>query len=596
MKFLYLIAILLTLLEVQAQVIPADRRVNWELENQHFQFVQPDAGLSILDFGGSNDGITDNSAAVGLAMEQTEGSAATLFFPPGSYLFNAPVMLQDSIVLKGAGSELTTLLFNFNQQDENAINITGSAQGSKILLDGGFTKNSSKVFTDSAFLFSAGEMVEITEANGDWDVVPISWAVNSVGQMTVIDSVVGDTLYLQSPLRITYDTVLHPSIKKVNPIVNVGISCLTIKRLDEPVDGSSYNINIAYARNCQVSGIESDTSNGSHVYIAKSLTVNITGSYFHHAFQYDGGGTRGYGVTVAHHSSECSIENNIFSHLRHAMMVKTGANGNIIGYNYSRDPYRGEPIHDLSGDISLHGHFAYANLFESNIVQNIIIDHYWGPSGPFNTLFRNRAERWGIIMTTNDVLETSNQNFVGNETTDFNLFYGQYVLTGNDHFQYGNNILNVTLPSGTGDLGDSSYYLKTKPSYWDVNDLWPSIGYPNILDSGTIPAKARFDAGFPLTVCEDSVFTAVQTKPRFFSFQINPNPNKGHFSVTVDESIPENSMLSIFNSWGVSVYQKPIRTRINSAIPISLDLSSGFYLVVLQNGSTVSAKKMIVYE
>ena len=243
MKFLYLIAILLAFSEVQAQVIPAGRRVNWALAKQHFQFTQPEVELNILDFGGSNDGITDNSAAVELALEQAEGSAAILFFPPGSYLFNAPVTLQDSIVLKGSGSEITTLLFDFNQQNQNAITIAGSAQEPKIMLDGGFVKNSSKIFTDSAFLFTVGDMVEITETNGDWDVVPVSWAANAVGQMTVVDSVADDTLYLQSPLRITYDTVLNPSIKKVNPVVNVGISCLTLKRLDEPVNGGSYNIN-----------------------------------------------------------------------------------------------------------------------------------------------------------------------------------------------------------------------------------------------------------------------------------------------------------------------------------------------------------------
>lgn len=596
MRFLYLIAILLVLSEAQSQVIPEDRRVNWALANQHFQFIQPDVELNILDFGGSNDGVTDNSAAVELALEQAEGSAATLFFPPGNYFFSAPITLQDSIVLKGAGSAFTTLLFNFNQQDLNAINITGSSVEPGILLDGGFTVNSSKIFTDSAFMFSAGDMVEITETNGDWDVVPASWAANAVGQMTVVDSVAGDTLFLQSPLRITYDTVLNPSIKKVNPVVNAGISCLTLKRIDQPVNGSSYNLGITYARNCRISGVESDTSNGSHVYIAKSLGIKVAGSYFHHAFQYDGGGTRGYGITLAHHSSECIIENNIYSHLRHAMMVKTGANGNIIGYNYARDPYRSEPIHDLSGDISLHGHYAYANLFESNIVQNIIIDHYWGPSGPYNTLFRNRAELWGIIMTTHDVLETSKQNFVGNETTDFNMFYGQYILTGTDHFEYGNNILTVTHPGGTDDLSDSSYYLKSKPSFWDINDSWPSIGYPNLLDLGTIPAKERYDAGLPLTVCEDSVFTSVQTIHSSFNMSISPIPNQGQFGITLNESLPENSTLTIFNQQGVSVYHRIISAGQNSLIPVSLEVAPGFYWVVLQNNNMIISKKMIVYE
>ncbi|MBM4395981.1 MAG: hypothetical protein FJ087_09850 [Deltaproteobacteria bacterium] len=54
------------------------------------------------------------------------------------------------------------------------------------------------------------------------------------------------------------------------------------------------------------------------------------------------------------------------------MMVTTGANGNVFGYNYSRDPYRSETINDFSGDISVHGHWPFANLFEGNVVANVM--------------------------------------------------------------------------------------------------------------------------------------------------------------------------------------------------------------------------------
>ncbi len=104
--------------------------------------------------------------------------------------------------------------------------------------------------------------------------------------------------------------------------------------------------------------------------------------------------------------------------LRHAMMVKTGANGNVFSYNYSKNVRRSEWPNNYGGDISLHGHYSYANLFEGNIVQNIMIDHYWGPSGPLNTFFRNRAELYGIIMTGGDPTTSDMQNFVGNEITN----------------------------------------------------------------------------------------------------------------------------------------------------------------------------------
>lgn len=596
-KTVSILALIFMSFFAEAQVIPAERRVNWMQLQSNFNFTVPSEEINILDFGAVNDGLTDNTEVLESALTQTSGIATIIYFPPGEYLFNAPIQLPDSILLRGAGPELTTLLFDFKSQNLSCINITGSASNTGVQVDGGYTKGSNKIYLDSSFIFSGGQMIEITEENGSWDVVPASWAENSVGQMTLIDSVVGDTLVLNSPLRITYDSVLHPSVRAVNPAENIGVECLKIKRVDEPVNGGGYNINISYAKDCRIAGIESDTSNGSHIYIAKSLTVRVTGSYFHHAFQYDGASTHGYGVTLNHHSSECVIENNIFYHLRHAMMVKTGANGNVFGYNYSTDPYRSEPIHDFSGDISLHGHYAYTNLFEGNITQNIIIDHYWGPSGPFNTIFRNRAELWGIIMTTNDLYETSGQNFVGNETTDNATLYGQFILTGTDHFSYGNNILNTIIPAGTDTLPDSSYYLSGKPDFWNISDNWPSIGLPNNLNSGTIPAKQRYLEGTDLTVCPDSVLTNIpESKPNRFSIKIWPNPNKGTFFISAENATQNDYLVTVFNSMGSKVFKTNIKLPKDQPKIVTTNLTPGIYFIVIKSKEEQHTTKAIILE
>ena len=73
-------------------------------------------------------------------------------------------------------------------------------------------------------------------------------------------------------------------------------------------------------------------------------------------------------------------------------MAKQGANGNVFAYNYSLDPYRSEDPHDAGSDMLLHGHYPFANLFEGNIGESIIVDDTWGPAGPYNTFFRNRAD------------------------------------------------------------------------------------------------------------------------------------------------------------------------------------------------------------
>ena len=314
--------------------------------------------------------------------------------------------------------------------------------------------------------FSAGDYAQIRQENGDWDSEPADWAQHAVGQIVRIASISENDLTFEQPLRIDFDGSLNPEIARVMPKSMVGIECLGLETLNDSGTGAGYNIDFNYAVNCWVKGVESNKSVGSHIMIRNSNNIEVSGCYIHDAFTFDGSGTRGYGITLTNHSGLCLIENNIFDELRHAMMVKVGANGNVFGYNYSINPHRSEPFSAYSGDISLHGHYAFSNLFEGNIVQNIMIDHYWGPSGPFNTLFRNRAELYGLIMTSSS-METDDQNFVGNEITGKGFLFpfqkGQYAMSGEGHLEYANNRNGTIIPDGTGPLDDRSYYLLSGP-------------------------------------------------------------------------------------------------------------------------------------
>lgn len=383
----------------------------------------------------------------------------------------------------------------------DCIVMGGSIVSPFIMLDDGCDKGSIRVVTDSAFLFLAGDYAEIVQDNGPWDDVPVSWAEQSVGQIVRVESVSNDSIFLESALRITYESQLAPRIRKIIPRLHAGVECLKIKRLDAADAGA--NIMIFLAANCRVRGVESDVSAAAHVDIFQSTRILIEGSYFHHAFAYDGGSKRGYGVTLNSHAGECLVTNNIFRYLRHAMMVKTGANGNVFSFNYSREVNRSEPISNYGGDISLHGHFPFANLFEGNIVQNIIIDHYWGPSGPYNTFFRNRAETYGIIFTAGNPTTSNSQHIVGNDV-DYNgwsFVGGPYSITGSGHIEHGNNIEGTIRPAGTGTLEDTSYYLSEEPIFWDLAENWPSLGIPNILLAGSNPPRTRWFGTGEKTVC-----------------------------------------------------------------------------------------------
>ncbi len=150
-----------------------------------------------------------------------------------------------------------------------------------------------------------------------------------------------------------------------------------------------------------------------------TLGCEFRDSYFHHSFSYGGGGS-GYGVSFGRHVTDALCENNVFNHLRHAMIIQVGAAGCVFGYNYSINPVQGDgEVNHNQGwvppDLSLHGRFAQMNLFEGNMVQEIGIADYWGPMGPGNTFLRNDVSGKGVFLYDH----SHHQNIIGNVSTDF---------------------------------------------------------------------------------------------------------------------------------------------------------------------------------
>ncbi len=520
---------------VIGQTIPSSRISNWS--HAGYQEAVP-TPLNILDvtlFGAVGNGIIDNTNYIRSAIDSLHGLRGVIYFPPGNFLVESTIDIPDSVILRGASSDSTHLIFNFNGLVGNGFNITGSISGNFTSVISGANRNSNSIIVSNPSDFIPGNYAELIENNGYWDTQPVSWADNSVGQILHITQISGDTLFFDSPLRINYDTTLNIRIQRVNPAVEIGIECMKISREENVSSGVCNNIFLNYAANCWIRGVESSQSVGSHIEIDASTNISISGCYIHNSFLYDGVSTHGYGITLFAHSGQCLIENNIMKHLRHSFSLQTGANGNVIAYNYSTDPFRSEVPSNAGADISLHGHFPYSNLFEGNIVQNIQIDQTHGPNGPFNTFFRNRAELYGIIISSG-VVQNDSMNFAGNEVPNTGFLMGNYSLAGVGHFEFGNTIRGSLTPSGTSPLDDSSYYRITLPPYWTSNNF-PSIGIPNTSGTGSIPAKDRFLSGINLTSCDD---ITIGIKDIVNSgFNVYPNPSSGNIIFQVPPGIIE---------------------------------------------------------
>lgn len=451
----------------------------------------------VADFGAiPNDGL-DDAAAIQAALDDLNGEPGMVLLEAGQYRLEQSVILPGGAVLRGAGSDSTKVVVDFGGSNDDAILIGSLYEGSPHPLPGHPAFGSRDIGLmpgDPIPELAEGDWVELWQDNGSWDSSPAPWAAESTGHIGQVQLKGPDSLRLTEAIPSRFDTTMPLYLRRIEPLRFAGVECLSMERVDNASSGSF--IQCFLAVDCWMQGLELRKSVGAHILAARSAHLWVNGCYFHEAWAYDGASTRGYGVALLRHTVFSLVEDNVFRRLRHAMIVKQGAAGNVYAYNYSLEPQRSEPIPDFSGDISLHGHWAQGNLFEANDVANIITDDYWGPSGPGNALYRNRVRLYGLINTS---ATTNAQIYAGNLVTGSGTLLGQYYVLGSGHTAFGNWVDGMVTPAGSGVSGPNSLHRNTPPDWWDGPEPWPVLGFGM---QGTLPARARFEAGVP-AICRN---------------------------------------------------------------------------------------------
>ncbi len=546
MKLFRIILFLLINVNLFAQTIPSSRTVDWTIAGLRDTTTFGFAKIDMAEEGVFNDGKQANDHIIPNILSTIFVPGVIFEFPEGEFLFNEPIQLPNNVIIRGQGSEKTIFKMDLGGSG-HAIQIQGSTSKSDTTyLISSAIKDSSSLSVANIASFTSGNWIQIIQE--DSDLVTSSWAEKKVGQIVQIKEIIGTTIYLESPLRMTYDMSRNPYIQKLIPIENVGIECLKIHRIDDTAPQQSSNIAFIRAANCWVKGVESENCTFSHLRADHSSNLHISQSYFHHAFNYGGGG-RAYGVMLQATSNECLVENNVFEHLRHSMILQSGANGNVFAYNYSFDPFWESTPKDAAGDMVLHGNYPYANLFEQNICQNIIIDNSHGPNGPYNTIFRNRAQKFGIFFSAKN---SPSQNIVGNEITNTSSPYHfvNYTIKGKEHFLHGNNNKGTIHPKGTNELEDLSYAYSERPTFVPSSQ-WAGIGTPQEVDGNTIPAFDQFEEHTFFSNGCNNMLTNTTFLDEKDSISIFPNPIYGTLTIKSNKFIRK---ITIFNSLGQIFY------------------------------------------
>ncbi len=472
--------------------LPDSARARWAQAGLRGPVTNFTNVLNVKNYGAKGNGTTDDTSAINSAISKAP-SGSVIYLPAGTYRLTKRIYLKSNMILRGDGSALTSLIFEGSNTYDRCIGLAcwdSDQPTTYVTPTAGMEKGSAVVTVSSVAGFQAGDIIEIEEDNDPAWGFTESWQARLAGQLNRVVAVdaANSRLTLGHHLRHTFTAVRRPRLRRLVTISNAGVENMYVRRKDAV---TGYTIEMKFAVRCWVRNVESYMAYSAHVWMDRSFECEVRENYFHDAFVFGGGG-QGYGVCSGKHTSDCLIENNVFYHLRHSMIVGSGANGNVYGYNYSSaralDPEHGTP----QPDISVHGNYVFMNLFEGNVLEDADVPDWYAPAGPGNTLFRNRITNSGTAIDVG----SNHQNFMGNVLT-------QGTLTQDGALQgivdFANvkrgDVENVAWPDGVcGSLPDSLYRSVPPAFILNAGVYWPPIGPDEPLDTVT-PAQQRSLSG-----------------------------------------------------------------------------------------------------
>lgn len=557
------------LLQINAQVLPTHRFYDWTMAGNSSSFFT----LDTIDFQDFRTHFDNDDLAIEAAIEELE-DGGLIYFPSDDYFFTETIELNDYIQLKGDGPALTHLEFDLGGEG-HLISMQGDLSNQEFPLVEPAFRGEKKLLISANETIQPGDFLKISY--DDSDLITSNWASNTVGQIVSVVEVEEDTIYLLDELRLDLPLNRTPVIQKIHPKRGNRIACLSINRQDSTASQTSH-IHMRYAFSSSVENIESAQANFAHVSLIEAAYISVKNCYFHHAHGYGGGG-RAYGVALSNTTSACHITHSVFEHLRHSLLLQSGSNGNVLAYNYSFSPYW-EGVNlpaDAAGDLVLHGNYPFANLLEGNVVQNIVVDASHGKNGPHNTFLRNRAEKYGIVMSFGPASDSC--NFIGNEISNPSDSLGFYFLNGEGHFTYGNYVKGALMPKASDGVVESSLFTMDTPTGFTSQDVFPPI--PSyIMEGETIPAMRLFETESLWSNC--GIANGLELSEEIsYVIQVYPNPAQHIIHVHIENTNSNQYQIQLFNVFGVKVYSS---ASFNKEIDIPVHhLSRGYYQLLIQN-------------
>jgi len=425
-----------------AEIIPADRRVDWTpgvtvgvpggIPTDRTHLID----VTQAPYNADKTGATDARGAIQAAINAAS-KGDVVYLPAGTYRVDGQINIgsaRSHITIRGAGDATV-----IDSHSPSVVFSVGSGSSWKwdhplVPITDGMAKGSTTLTVSDTSAFKVGQIIHITELNDPTlPVVHVKGFQRMRKQKTAVVSKTATTVTIFPPLYWTLKSSLSPQIAVAADQLNgLGIEDLKINGKN----GKAHTlIGLSQCYGCWIKNVHTALAANYHIGLSDSLHCEVRHCYID---ELNHAGPNGAGLLMGA-SSACLVEDNIvfkcFPHLE----INAGCSGNVFAYNFAENNFT-FGIMGCAIDCN-HGAHNSFDLYEGNIASVFQSDGYHG-SASHITAFRN----W--FHGTCDTSEPKTDQF--GRCVALNRFSRHFSIVGNILGRTGYTYLYDNADNGTG--------------------------------------------------------------------------------------------------------------------------------------------------
>jgi hypothetical protein len=312
--------------------------------------------VSVKDFGAVGDGVADDTAAIGLALDAVGASGGVLVFPPGRYLITSGInkRFADGVTvsIQGYGAVI-------DASSVSSLNVIqlGGQRVSSTALGANVSKNSDTFTVASASGITPGRILLISST----DLWNPSRPAYVKGELALVELIGGTTITNSNPLYDGYTAA-------TTTVHLLDMPQVIVEGLEIECDDDNIALEIYYSRNPTVRNCKVHGSRYAGVFVGYCLGGQVDGNFIYDVWNGTVTGAS-YGVGVVS-CQGVKVTKNEINNARHA--ISSGGFEPVRDLIYSNNACSNSTRENNVGCIDIHGNTELF-IISDNIASSVVV-------------------------------------------------------------------------------------------------------------------------------------------------------------------------------------------------------------------------------